>query len=72
MQYQEEPTVFECPCGHNWAERLPVNLPVDAFIARLSAASVCPNCGGETDGDVMILTGDRRESVLAEMEKSPI
>ncbi|MFB6272164.1 MAG: hypothetical protein ABEL51_04620 [Salinibacter sp.] len=69
MQYQAEPTVFECPCGHNWTERLPVNLPVPAFVARMEAASVCPQCGGETEGDVVILLGDRRTNVLAEMEK---
>ena len=33
------------PCGHTWAETLPMPIHSRAFVARMRAACLCPRCG---------------------------
>ena len=33
------------PCGHAWAETLPMPMHSRAFVARMRGARLCPRCG---------------------------
>jgi predicted nucleic-acid-binding Zn-ribbon protein len=60
--------ILECPkCKLRWKETPELPMTMDAFLARLKAFGVCPDCGNKKD--VVLLTGKDFKEAYDEMEK---
>ncbi len=58
--------IFECgKCKHHWLVTYPLPMPVNAFVIRMKAESVCPKCGKK---GAFILLGERYQAALKELE----
>ena len=59
--------ILECPCGHQWIERVNLPMQINAFLSRAKGWLVCPSCGAKSTKarPILLLTGERYQQAAA-------
>ena len=61
--------ILQCPCGHEWAERLSLPMHLGAAVSRMKGMDCCPKCGRKRKA--VMLQGDAFKEAKKRLTKVP-